>query len=138
MRRYDLPFLLLAATTLLVGVCMGIWMGLTHDFTLAPAHAHLNLLGWTSLALFGLTYRVYPVLSASRLASVHFATAATGAVCFPVGIALSVTGVTMHVAVVGALLWLAAVILFLAGLIRLARAGSTATDFAPGARFARP
>jgi hypothetical protein len=33
--------------------CMvaGTTMGITHDFALAPGHAHLNLLGWASLAL---------------------------------------------------------------------------------------
>ena len=32
MRRYDLPFLILASVSLLVGVFMGIWMGIVHDF----------------------------------------------------------------------------------------------------------
>lgn len=32
-------------------------MAANHDFSLAPAHAHLNLLGWVSMALYGLWYR---------------------------------------------------------------------------------
>ncbi|RYI13820.1 MAG: hypothetical protein EON48_12275, partial [Acetobacteraceae bacterium] len=36
---------------------LGIRMGISQDFTLAPAHAHLNLLGWVTLALYGLYHR---------------------------------------------------------------------------------
>jgi hypothetical protein len=32
----------------------GILMAIAQDFTLAPAHAHLNLLGWVTMALYGL------------------------------------------------------------------------------------
>ncbi len=71
MRRIDLYFLILAALCLITGVMMGIGMGIAHDFQFAPVHAHLNLLGWTSLALFGLTYKVYPALAQSRLALLH-------------------------------------------------------------------
>lgn len=128
MRRIDLSFMLLAAASLLVGVCLGIWMGLSHDFALAPVHAHLNLLGWASLALFGLTYRAWPELTASRLADFHFAVSALGAVLFPLGIGISLAGGGVAVATTGALLWLAGVVAFLAGLARLA--------FAPALRAA--
>jgi len=57
MPRLPLLFLATAAFCLVCGVGMGIAMGITHDFHLAPVHAHLNLLGWASLALMGLTYR---------------------------------------------------------------------------------
>jgi len=120
MRRIDLSFMLLAAASLLVGVCLGIWMGLSHDFAFAPVHAHLNLLGWASLALFGLTYRAWPDLAASRLAAFHLGVSAPGAVMFPAGIAISLTGGGVAVATAGALLWLAGVLAFLAGLARLA------------------
>ena len=58
----DLPqrFLLLAVAVGTTGMAMGIVMAVGHDFTLAPAHAHLNLLGWVSLSLYGLFYRAYP------------------------------------------------------------------------------
>jgi hypothetical protein len=55
MPRLPLLFLATAAFCLVCGVGMGIAMGMAHDFHLAPVHAHLNLLGWTSLALMGLT-----------------------------------------------------------------------------------
>ena len=36
-------------------------------------HAHLNLLGWVSSALFGCFYALHPTLAAKRRAWVHFA-----------------------------------------------------------------
>lgn len=132
MRRMDLYFLILATASLVVGVSLGIWMGIAHDFQFAPVHAHLNLLGWVSLALFGLAYRAYPRLSESRLAMPHFLLACIGAIVFPIGIALSISGVTILVAIVGSFIWLAAVLLFLANLVRIT-VGQTSSPgiFAP-------
>jgi hypothetical protein len=62
----------LALLYLLIGVAIGIGMGATEDFTLRPVHAHVNLLGWTTLALAGLIYGVFPALAQSRLAAVQF------------------------------------------------------------------
>ena len=49
-----------AATDLEVGMLAGIAMGIEQNFTLAPAHAHLNLVGGVLLFLFGLYYRLIP------------------------------------------------------------------------------
>jgi hypothetical protein len=57
----------LAAATVVIGMCLGMYMGIVHDFTLAPVHAHLNLLGWVSLFMLGLFYRLHPQ-AISRLA----------------------------------------------------------------------
>ena len=62
----------LALLYLLIGIALGIGMGATQNFTLKPVHAHVNLLGWTTLALAGLAYGVFPVLAESKLARVQF------------------------------------------------------------------
>ncbi|HZP87315.1 MAG TPA: hypothetical protein VFB54_10880, partial [Burkholderiales bacterium] len=62
----------LAVLYLIVGIGLGIAMGSTQNFLLRPVHAHLNLLGWTTLALAGIVYAIFPQLAASRLAKVHF------------------------------------------------------------------
>lgn len=62
----------LSLVYLLIGITIGIGMGATQDFTLRPVHAHTNLLGWTTLALSGLAYGVFPQLAQSRLAAVQF------------------------------------------------------------------
>ena len=72
--RAGVIWLKLAITYLIVGVALGIAMGATRNFALAPVHAHINLLGWTTLALAGLIYTVYPVAGASRLIASHSAT----------------------------------------------------------------
>ena len=46
----------------------GIEMGVRQDFALAPAHAHLNLVGGVLLFVFGLYYRLVPGAGASALA----------------------------------------------------------------------
>lgn len=120
MKNVDLKFLLLAAVMLTVGVGLGIRMGIAHDFLLAPVHAHINLVGWASLALFGIVYRLYPAMAESRLAGLHFILAAPSAVMFPFGIALSILTERPLVAIVASLLWFAGVLLFLTNLIRQA------------------
>lgn len=57
---------------LCVGVAMGVYMGASHDHSLSPVHAHVNLLGWVTLALIGIIYHFFPVAGASRLATVQF------------------------------------------------------------------
>src|SRR3954464_13169692 len=89
MNRLDVKFLLLAAIMLTAGVTLGVVMGIRHDFALAPVHAHINLVGWASLALFGIVYKLYPEMARSRLAAWHFTLAAPAAVLFPAGIAMS-------------------------------------------------
>jgi hypothetical protein len=126
-KNVDLKFLLLAALMLTMGVGLGIQMGIAHDFLLAPVHAHINLVGWASLALFGIVYRLYPEMAASRMAGLHFILAAPAALMFPVGIALSILAERPLVAIVASLLWFAGVLLFLVNLVRQALRTSPAS-----------
>jgi len=65
-------WLKLAVVYLIIGISMGIAMGASQNFTLRPVHAHINLLGWTTMALAGLIYSVFPRAGESRLARLHF------------------------------------------------------------------
>jgi cbb3-type cytochrome oxidase subunit 1 len=120
MNRIDIKFLLLAALMFTAGVLLGIVMGVRHDFSMAPVHAHINLVGWTSLSLFGIVYRLYPEMGRSRMAGLHFILAAPAAILFPIGIAMSISMGRPLVAIVASFLWLAGVLLFLAQLIGVA------------------
>lgn len=62
----------LAVLYLIAGVGLGLFMAGSHDHSMFPVHAHLNLLGWVSMALFGCFYRLWPEAAGSRLAKVHF------------------------------------------------------------------
>ncbi len=53
-------------------VTLGIVMGASGDHTLMPVHAHLNLLGWVTMSLFGLLGLAYPAITEGRLASTQF------------------------------------------------------------------
>ncbi len=65
-------FLRLAVLYLVAGVGLGLYMAASSDHTMFAVHAHLNLLGWVTLALFGLFYRVVPVATGTTLAKLQF------------------------------------------------------------------
>lgn len=70
--RVGIIWLKLSVVYLIIGIGMGIAMGASQNFTLRPVHAHVNLLGWTTMALAGLIYSVFPQAGTSRLAKLHF------------------------------------------------------------------
>ncbi|WP_421378418.1 cytochrome-c oxidase [Bacillus salacetis] len=57
---------------LIVGVGLGMYMSIVHNFGYTGAHAHINLLGWASLALAGLIYVLFPAAAESTLGKIHF------------------------------------------------------------------
>jgi hypothetical protein len=90
--RYPTIFIAVALLCLLVGEAFGIWISQSPErFPLHPAHAHLNLAGWVTLALYGLMHRAYPELAATRLAPLQCAAAVLGAVVMAPGILLAIT-----------------------------------------------
>lgn len=62
----------LAALYLVAGVALGLHMAKSGNHGMYPVHAHINLLGWVSMALFGLIYRQFPALAGNKLAKAHF------------------------------------------------------------------
>ncbi|WP_019119088.1 hypothetical protein [Brevibacillus massiliensis] len=55
-----------------IGVLLGMYMSMSQMFTQIGVHAHINLLGWVSLALAGLIYHLFPQAAESRLGVWHF------------------------------------------------------------------
>ena len=76
----------------LIGIVLGIVMGIRQDFVLMPAHAHLNLLGFVTMFLSALYYRVVPEAAARGLARYQAIVSVAGAVVFPIGIACVLVG----------------------------------------------
>jgi len=72
MEKFAARWIVMAVVYFVVAIGLGIYMGASKNHGLMPVHAHLNLLGWVSLALTGFIYRAFPRAGASRLASVHF------------------------------------------------------------------
>jgi len=79
-------FLRLAAVFGLIGMSMGVVMGATHDFTLSPVHAHINLVGWVGMFLAGLFYAARP-RAETRLALMHLISLTLGLCLLAPGIA---------------------------------------------------
>ena len=71
-------FLRLGVLSALVGMALGVWMGANQDFTLRPVHAHVNLLGFASMMLFGLFYRAFPAAGRGWMALTHFVLSVVG------------------------------------------------------------
>lgn len=57
---------------LIVGIAMGLQMSISGEHNVIGAHAHTNLLGWVTMALFGVYYALNPAKAQTRLAQVHF------------------------------------------------------------------
>jgi hypothetical protein len=113
LRISDFAFLV-AGLAALGGMTLGMQMGISQDFTLAPAHAHLNLLGWVTMTLYGLYHR-----STGRtggwLGWSQVVAGAVGAVLMSGGLALYLQGGDHHfmpVVVAGSLVAFAGMILF--------------------------
>ena len=62
----------LAAVYFAIGVVLGVAMGASGDHSLFAVHAHINLLGWVSMALFGLIGTVNPSITEGRVAAAQF------------------------------------------------------------------
>jgi hypothetical protein len=53
-------------------------MGATENMTLAPAHAHLNLVGWVTMGLYGTFYALTRGTMSVRLAWINYAISTAG------------------------------------------------------------
>jgi hypothetical protein len=103
-----------ATVMALAGIGMGIGMAASHDHSLMPVHAHLNLLGWVSLFLFGIYYKLNPNTDSSRLAIVQSGVWAFGTVVLTVAVAALHLGHAgaEPVAAIGSLILLGGMLLF--------------------------
>jgi hypothetical protein len=107
-------FMLSGIFFVIIGMLLGIWMGTNENFTLAPLHAHLNLVGWASMMLFGLYYRSDATAAGRPLAGWHWVVAVLGMLLFIPGIYgsnMNVGSLAIFV-IPGALLTLASVLIF--------------------------
>ncbi len=104
----------LAVLFVFVGMAMGIGMAATQNHSIMPAHAHLNLLGFVSLFLFGIYYERRPALDMSRLAMIQVVVWSVGTVILTIAVAAIHLGYTAAdpIAALASLVVLAALVLF--------------------------
>jgi cbb3-type cytochrome oxidase subunit 1 len=113
-------YLKVATVYFTIGVLAGLTMGIIHDFRFTSVHAHVNLLGWVSMALFGLIYHFYPNAANSKLAKAQFWLHNIGVPVMLGGIALQVLGVSAALAptIIGSLAVVIGVILFMVNVFK--------------------
>ncbi len=93
-------FLRTSVICLIVGMTFGAYMGGIHDFTFAPAHAHLNLIGGVLMFLAGLFYNSHPQVS-PKLVTIHYFIALLGVLLIVPGIYGSIAQLPWAAPVVG-------------------------------------
>lgn len=86
-------FLRLSVIYFVLGVVFGMIIGISQKFEFSSVHAHINLLGWVSLALSGIIYRLFPVADRNVLSKVHFWLHNVGLPVMVVGLYLEVADV---------------------------------------------
>ncbi|MGR6430427.1 hypothetical protein ACU5AY_05845 [Rhizobium sp. PAMB 3174] len=115
-----------AAVYAFLGMALGITMAASHDHALMPVHAHLNLLGWVSMAIFGLFYQAAPHMARRRIARIHVAFATLSIWLLIPGIALANLGMTEGLAIIGSLATILSMGLFVAIALMAGSPGVTA------------
>ena len=78
MPRVAAAFFAFGVLCVLGGMGWGMHMGAANDFAMAPVHAHLNLLGWVTMALYGTFYTLTSATLSERLAWINFILSALG------------------------------------------------------------
>ena len=104
----------------------GIAMSMSQDHSTLPAHAHLNLLGWVSLFLMGVFYRLHPAADRSRLALVQVIVWFVASVLLAIGVGLIYSGNTAGepIAAITSLFLIADMLLFGWIVLKNGRAGA--------------
>jgi hypothetical protein len=116
----DIAFIFFLAAVLCVtgGMIWGLQMAASNDHTMVGAHAHLNLVGWATMALFGLYYRVTPQAARGWLPRVHATLGIPGVLVMVPGIAIATTGGSPGLAIAGSFLTFGSMAVFLFTVIR--------------------
>lgn len=85
-------FFTLAIIYALCGMALGIYMGLSHDHSQMPVHAHTMVAGWLMSAVFAFFYHLFPAVGDSLLARVHFWLSAVSGIGLLVGLYFLLAG----------------------------------------------
>ena len=133
MRHIDRCFLCLGVVAALVGLSMGVWMHVRESYTLYAVHAHVNLVGWVTMTLFGLAYRT-GLAPKDRWAAVHFAISVGAVAALPTGMLVAMLGGTRALVHAGVILTVGSMVLFAANVVRGFGVGEARDAVAPPVR----
>ena len=111
MKKLPFYFMALAVVYVLVGMSYGIYMSDKGDFTTAPAHGHLNLLGFVLSSIFAFYYHLVPSAQ-DRAGWVHFGLHQIAVILLFPGIIMATTGAGEGLANVASMLAIIAMLAF--------------------------
>jgi cbb3-type cytochrome oxidase subunit 1 len=117
-------FIKAAVIYFLLGVIVGLVMGASEQMQYTSVHAHINLLGWASLGLIGVIYKVFPEAGEAKLARIQFILHNVGLpilVLSMVGFANGMMTIGIPAAILGGLLVIVSVILFVVNVFKRIR-----------------
>jgi hypothetical protein len=114
MPRISEYFFRTAILFLIVGIGIGIHMSISQNHNVIGAHAHINLLGWVTSALFGGYYALNPAKAAGVLPMIHYVVHTLGVAAMGTSLYLFLQGNTAlePVLAVSSLVVFAGVLLF--------------------------
>ena len=104
-----------AVVWLILGIGAGLQMAISGDHSAFPAHAHINLLGWVTSAIFGGYYALNPAKAERKIAMIHYGLYNVGLMIMLPALYLMLHGgytAIEPVVAVGSLIVAAAVLLF--------------------------
>lgn len=99
---------------LIIGISMGLNMAISQDHSAIGAHAHANLLGWVTMAIFGGYHALNPAKAERRIAMIQYVVYTAGVALMVPALYLMLTGHPEMEPVVGiaSLITFAGVLLF--------------------------
>ena len=87
---------------LIAGICIGIYMSMSENHAVVGAHAHINLLGWVTSALFGTYLALNPAKAVGLLPRIQYFVYVLGVIVMGGSLYLMLEGNTALVPVVAA------------------------------------
>ena len=114
MPRLSNTYFATAIIFLVAGILIGLHMSITHSYAPAGAHAHINLLGWVTMALFGTYLALNPRKAAWGLARLQYFVYTAGVAVMTPSLYLLLSGYTQvePVVAISSLVTFAGVLLF--------------------------
>ncbi|SMQ70621.1 hypothetical protein SAMN06295905_1905 [Devosia lucknowensis] len=85
---------------LIAGICIGIYMSMSENHAVVGAHAHINLLGWVTSALFGTYLALNPGKASGLLPRLQYFIYVVGVTVMGASLYLMLDGNTALVPVV--------------------------------------
>lgn len=99
---------------LIVGIGLGLQMSISQNFNVVGAHAHINLLGWVTSALFGGYYALNPAKATGPVPLIQYWVYTVGVAVMAISLYMLLTGNTSvePIVAISSLVTFAGVLLF--------------------------